>query len=48
MMEPESAKGAVIVASEPLSEDDGWEPVPPNNLVLVHEDLQVELRELET
>ncbi len=47
MMDPESAKGAVIVASEPLSEDDGWEPVPTNNLVLVHEDLQVELRELE-
>ncbi len=34
-------EGAVIVASEPLSEDPGWEPVPPNHLVTVDEDLSV-------
>ncbi len=34
-------KGAVIVASEPLSEDSGWEPVPPNHLVTVDEHLSV-------
>ncbi len=35
--------GAVIVASEPLSNDPNWEPVPPNHLVVVDEHLSVSL-----
>ncbi|MDJ0840724.1 MAG: class II glutamine amidotransferase [Acidobacteriota bacterium] len=30
--------GAVLVASEPLSDDEGWDLVPPNHIVLVHPD----------
>ena len=36
--------GAVIAASEPLSDDPGWQRVAPNHLAVVHEDLQVEQR----
>ncbi len=36
----------VIVASEPLSDDEGWEPVPPNHLVLIDDDKSVVIREL--
>ena len=36
----------VIVASEPLSDDEGWKPVPPNHLVLIDEDNSVAIREL--
>jgi len=38
--------GAVMVCSEPLSEDPGWRPVPVNHLVVVAEDLGVSLRAL--
>ena len=31
----------MIVASEPLSGDDGWEAVPMQHLVLVDDDLTV-------
>ncbi len=41
MLAPEEGAGAVIVASEPLSGDDGWEPVPMQHLVLVEDDLAV-------
>jgi len=37
-----SDRQAVLVASEPLSGDDGWEPVPANHLVRIHGDRQVE------
>ena len=47
MVDPDEGTGAVIVASEPLSDDKGWDPVPPNNVVLVHNDMRVEMRELE-
>ncbi|MEM7356823.1 MAG: hypothetical protein AAF657_38770, partial [Acidobacteriota bacterium] len=43
MLDPDSGSGAVIVASEPLSKDAGWEPVPENHLVLVDQDLQVDV-----
>ena len=43
MIEPEEGSGAVIVASEPLSNDPGWEKVPENHLVRVDEDLSVEV-----
>lgn len=39
--------GAVIIASEPLSEDSSWSRVPENHLVLVDEELNVELRPIE-
>lgn len=35
--------GAVLVCSEPLSQDPGWDQVPENHLVLVEEDLTVTL-----
>jgi len=36
-------EGAVIIASEPLSKDPGWDSVPPNHLVTVDEHLSVEI-----
>jgi predicted glutamine amidotransferase len=44
MVSPDVGQGAVLVCSEPLSEDAGWERVPPNHLVLVREDRSVTLR----
>jgi ergothioneine biosynthesis protein EgtC len=44
MVSPDVGQGAVLVCSEPLSEDAGWERVPPNHLVLVNEDRSVTLR----
>ena len=38
---------AVIVASEPLSDDPGWQPIAPNHLTVVHEDLHVEQRPIQ-
>jgi predicted glutamine amidotransferase len=46
MLDPQKGRGAVIVASEPLSEDKDWIAVKPNSMVVVHEDLKVESREL--
>jgi glutamine amidotransferase len=42
MMAPGSTE-AVLVASEPLSEDGGWAPVPPNHLVLISETREIRL-----
>jgi len=47
MVEPEFGKGAVIVSSEPLSEDPGWHRVPRNHLVIIREDLSTQLRPIE-
>ena len=48
MVDPGSRRHrAVIVASEPLSEDPGWHRVPPSHLVVVHDDLTEELRPIE-
>jgi predicted glutamine amidotransferase len=45
MIAPEKgAAGAVIVASERLSEDPGWEAVPRDRMVLVSQDREVTLR----
>lgn len=41
MIDADEAGGAVLVCSEPLSKDDGWERVPTNHLVRVEEDLGV-------
>ena len=38
MVEPETDGGAVLVASEPLSTDPGWEIIPRNHLLAVSED----------
>jgi predicted glutamine amidotransferase len=35
MVEPDDGGGAVIVSSEPLSGDPGWEMVPRNHAVLI-------------
>ncbi len=37
MLDPAQDRGAVLVSSERLSEEPGWEPVPVNHLVVVHE-----------
>ena len=37
-----------MVVSEPLSQDKGWKRVQPNSLVVVHEDLRLDTRTLET
>ena len=44
MINPDVGQGAVLVCSEPLSQDPGWDPVPPNHLVLVREDRSASLR----
>ena len=41
MVEPTEGHGAVIVASEPLSDDPGWDMVPVNHLVVVRADRSV-------
>jgi ergothioneine biosynthesis protein EgtC len=47
MLPPEDgAAGAVIVSSERLSEDPGWEMVPRNHMVLVSSEREVTLRPL--
>lgn len=43
---PGRKSAAVIVASEPLSEDDAWEEVPASTIVLVRPDRSVEVRAL--
>jgi len=45
MVAPDDAGGAVIVSSEPLSDDPGWEAVPRNHAVLI-DGRDVELRPL--
>lgn len=44
MVSPDVGHGAVLVCSEPLSEDPGWERVPRNHLALVREDRSVTFR----
>ena len=38
MLAPDRGKGCVLVSSEPLSDDDGWDPIPRNSLVLIDKD----------
>jgi len=44
MVSPDVGRGAVLVCSEPLSQDEGWERVPPNQMVVVGDDRSVSLR----
>lgn len=46
MVQPERGRGAVIVCSEPLSEDSGWQKIPANHLVMIGDDLDVRMRPL--
>jgi glutamine amidotransferase len=46
MVDPERGHDAVVVASEPLSDDPGWAKVPRNHLVIVREDRSVGARPL--
>ena len=47
MLAPERGRGCVLVSSEPLSDDPGWDPIPRNSLVLVHADGRTETRPLQ-
>ncbi|MCP3956742.1 MAG: class II glutamine amidotransferase [bacterium] len=47
MLDPDAGRGAVIISSERLSDDPGWDRVPPNQIVLVGEDLTVALLPIE-
>ena len=47
MIDPEEGMKAVLVSSEPLSKDEGWEPVPINNMILISKDLKVEIKKME-
>jgi predicted glutamine amidotransferase len=47
LKETATEKGhAVVIASEPLTEDKGWQRVTPNTMVLVTKGLEVETRDL--
>lgn len=39
--------GAVLVASEPLTVNEGWVPVTPNHALVIREDLSLQMREME-
>ena len=47
MLDPDVARGAVIISSERLSDGPGWDRVPPNQLVVVGEDLAVGMLPIE-
>ncbi|NIP57553.1 MAG: class II glutamine amidotransferase [Gemmatimonadetes bacterium] len=42
----EGASRAVLVSSEPLTDDVHWDPVPENHVVSIHEGLGVDVREM--
>lgn len=44
MVNPEHGTGAVLVSSEPLSDDPGWSEIPANHLVLVSDSLKSDVR----
>lgn len=46
MVEPLTGEGAVLIASEPLSDDPGWQKVPPNHMVVVRRDRAVDVRSM--
>lgn len=45
MVDPEKGQGAVLISSEPLSDDPGWDTVPVNHLVKVSKEQTVEIVE---
>jgi len=46
MTQTEQPHRAVVVASEPLTEEPDWKPVPENHLLLIHPDRSLEFRDL--
>lgn len=44
MIDADDRPTAVIVASEPLTEEPGWQAVPPNHLLLIHPDYSITMR----
>lgn len=48
MLSPDRGRGCVLVSSEPLSADPGWDLVPRNSLVLVRKDGTTTIRPLVT
>jgi glutamine amidotransferase len=44
MVSPEKGHGAVIVSSEPLSDDPGWQKIPRNHMVVIHADGTCDIR----
>ena len=46
MIEPDSDESAVLICSERLSDDPGWDRIPDNHLVIVDEGHRVVVREL--
>lgn len=46
LRQPDVGRGAVMVSSEPLSGDDSWRGVPPNHVVLVRSERDVQVEEL--
>lgn len=47
MVPSDDVRAAAMVASEPLTEEPGWSPVPRNHLVLVHADESVTIRPID-
>jgi predicted glutamine amidotransferase len=47
MIYPERGHGAVIVCSEPLSDDPGWQKIPRNSMVVIAEDGATEVRKMQ-
>jgi predicted glutamine amidotransferase len=46
MVSPERGKGAVIVCSEPLSDDPGWQKIPKNSMVVINEHQECDIRKM--
>lgn len=46
MLAPDRGRGCVLISSEPLSQDPGWDEVPRNSLVLVEGDGTTSMRPL--
>lgn len=44
MVDPDVRSDTVIVASEPLSADPGWEPVPQNSMIAVDDPRRISIR----
>ncbi len=44
MVSPEKGHGVVIVSSEPLSDDPGWQKIPRNHMVVIREDRSCDIR----
>lgn len=47
MIDVEGDPSTVMVASEPLTDEPGWNAVPPNHLLLIHPDFSISTRALD-